>query len=287
MYPLPGKNLSNKPVVISVADKSCGCTVPTIRDEIVDAGEWGTIEVSIDTTGKPLGALNEYLTVKTTDPETNSFKTDSLYVEADLMRSLYFSPSSFQVVSYHGKLIDSATTIQLFAESTAADKWLIKNMKWMGEKLGDIEIHPVSAEFTADPALLVGSYQSTISFQLMKTDTQELRSIQVPVTVNQLSDLQVSPVTLSFDFITPKGSKTKSILIKDQKNRKIRYLDSPQDIPIQISPAEDKDGLRLDITLNGSNMPEFVNKRLNLRIAMEDQTEEQIGLPISAARALR
>lgn len=55
------KNIGNAPLIISKANKSCGCTVPEWPKEPILPGETGMIKVKYDT--KRPGAINKSVTI--------------------------------------------------------------------------------------------------------------------------------------------------------------------------------------------------------------------------------
>jgi hypothetical protein len=63
------KNTGDAPLVITNAQKSCGCTVPQWPKEPIMPGESGIIEVKYDT--KRVGAFTKYVTV-TSNAKNNS-----------------------------------------------------------------------------------------------------------------------------------------------------------------------------------------------------------------------
>ena len=58
-------NVSEKPLVITQAVATCGCTVPTYSKEPIKPGESGVITVKYNGTGKFLGNFKKTVTIRT------------------------------------------------------------------------------------------------------------------------------------------------------------------------------------------------------------------------------
>jgi hypothetical protein len=65
-------NTGNVPLVISNAQKSCGCTIPTWPKEPILPGEKAQIKVKYDT--KRLGNFTKYVTITSNDPKNPTIR---------------------------------------------------------------------------------------------------------------------------------------------------------------------------------------------------------------------
>lgn len=73
-------NVGDAPLVINQAVASCGCTVPQYTKTPVGPGQQGTIKVTYNGDGKPLGHFKKTITVRT----NGAIEMTRLYIEGDM-----------------------------------------------------------------------------------------------------------------------------------------------------------------------------------------------------------
>ncbi len=73
-------NVGDEPLVINQAVASCGCTVPSYTKTPVAPGQTGTIKVTYNGEGKPVGHFKKTITVRT----NGKSEMTRLYIQGDM-----------------------------------------------------------------------------------------------------------------------------------------------------------------------------------------------------------
>lgn len=81
-------NTGTAPLVISNAQKSCGCTIPTWPKEPIMPGQSAEIKVKYDT-NRP-GAFSKYVTITSNDRQTNTHK---LHIKGTVVKEAAATPA--------------------------------------------------------------------------------------------------------------------------------------------------------------------------------------------------
>ena len=99
------KNTGNKPLVITNAVASCGCTTPNWTKDSVLPGDSGFVEVKYETIGRP-GGFRKAVTVY-----SNSI--NNAYVQLDILGDVYVEPvKAEEKAPDYGKLYFSKQTLE-------------------------------------------------------------------------------------------------------------------------------------------------------------------------------
>ncbi len=228
----PIKNTTKDTINLGTPRIGCGCVSASLLKNQLTAGETTYIVAYMDTKKIPTHQRNTFKTVTVTVPFLNPVQEEVvLKVSCVAREDLFFTPDSlaFGTVqkSAGGKV---SMKVTLFSQP----KWEIKEAKSNGKfvkvetKAANNGNGEVSYEVTAtlDPDCPKGNWMSEI---YLTTNAVGVEKIRLPVTVNIVETIAVSPAEVTFGDVNPsKTPSTQQVMLTGETPFKILEVKVPE-----------------------------------------------------------
>jgi len=221
------KNTRNEPVRISNVRVSCGCVTATESKKVLQPGEEGSIDITMDTT-RFTGLKSVTVFVRFDSPRSEEVQ---LWVKANGRDDISLNPQAFAFGTVkRGTSPTVSLTLTLLGSNQykvlegACDSNYLK-ITFKEERKGTTDVaYQVTATLRHDAP--VGRWYTDV---WIKTNHPTMEKIRVPLTVEIESPLSISPSLLSLGEVKAGTEVERKVILRGIKAFKVTQIDGLDD----------------------------------------------------------
>jgi hypothetical protein len=274
-------NTTNQPLALGQPRVSCGCTSAALLKNRLAPGETTAVVAQMDTrripTPNTVKSVLVYVPFLTATPEEVTLKVQTVCRD-----DLIMSPDTLafgQVKKGQGAKVSTKVTF------TSDPSWVVSESASTGgfvkvtHKLEARQGNTVTYEVTAylDPACPAGNWCSDI---YLKTSNPAVAQLRVPVTVNVVAPVAVSPESVRFgDLALGNPAEQRLIMQATAPFKIVRVNGTDEQIAVQVDTAESKPIHVLTLSVSPKLIGMFAR---NVEILTDHQEQPSVHVPVTA-----
>jgi hypothetical protein len=274
-------NTTNQPLTIGQPRVSCGCTSAAILKNRLAPGETTAVVAQMDTRRIPTPNVTKSVIVYVPFYGANSEEV-ALRVQTVCRDDLIMSPDTLafgNVKKGQGAKISTKVTF------TSDPNWVVSQTTSTGgfvrvtHKLESRQGNTVTYEVTAhlDKDCPVGNWCSDI---YLRTSNAAVAQLRVPVTVNVVAPVAVSPDAVRFGDVALGNPAETRVLVQGTAPFKIvRVNGTDEQVTVQVDTAEAKPVHVLTLSVNPKLIGGFAR---TVEILTDNQEQPTVAVPVTA-----
>lgn len=274
-------NYANEAVQLRIVEKSCGCIDPTFKPNLIAPGESSVIEAVFTPKESIHDNQKESFVVEWSLDDRSNAGRETFEIEAVVKKPFQFSPVVLQGEIYRGKWTMGSLLTCLNSDDELADRWKIAAARWTTPPIGDIVVSATSIEILPPNELPVGEWHGFLSIDVKTVDEKKERTVSLPVHLQVISDIAVSPNVLDFGFVGDRSQAERMLTFKDAKGRDLQIVEIPPELEIVQEKTNDTPKNSITARIN-PQLREKVLAKECLFVVQADGKPERIKIRIQA-----
>ena len=284
------KNVGSEKLEILKVAPSCGCTVSTLKKDVLLAQEETSLDVEFDSKGFS-GNKVKTVRIYTNDPAN---QTKLLTLKGNILAEvnvdpprIYFGdiyPESSDKSAYEKEVV---VRVRADAKATLGDvksrsKWISYVVNAESEKEKTISIR-------LDPKITLGEFRDRLVIEVNNSDQ---KTVNLPIYASVKRNMTVTPQVLSFGMIDDDRLRTKILTVTNHGNGGVKFLEAKTDydgltarLDSSASSSANNSDLLIEVTLDPKNLKKDLKTTIALLIEKaegEGVSTEEVTLNVTA-----
>jgi hypothetical protein len=236
------QNTGEGDLKIQKPQPSCGCTVASVKPDLLKPGEKGELVFTVRVAGQR-GALEKHITVPSNDPQAGRV---SLSIKVEMKQIIEITPQNIQL----GNLQQGTTTnVTVLVRRTDGKKLVISKAE-SSNKLLQVHVEPVESSSNQSANVILEIQNEGVPRQFSENVKVSLEGITQPVGVITLNGrllgaVVVDPVMLYWPITDTSSTNSEALSLPA---REIKISAARPDQPVEIKNlATNMKDLNLDL----------------------------------------
>ena len=264
-------NSGNQELLIDRVISSCGCTVVEVSPKNVAPTQSAKVKVEFDTTGFS-GYKTKSVRIYSNDPESSM---TTLYLEGRVESELVVEPAllSFEKIQQAKvslasqevvvKVRDLDSDIKIKSVRSPSKRLIIKEIE------ADDQFRRLAVMLKPD--LPIGEFRDRV---LIRLDGASSKSLNIPVSVDIVGDLKLSPPVVSFGLLASNDRIHRKVIVENLSGREIKLQRATSEFEgLRVSHKSWNNGKEyiLDLELDPSKL---VGEQFKTQVILEFDAPE-------------
>lgn len=276
------RNNSKNTVTMGTPRIQCGCVSVSLQKATLAPGEETTLVAYMDTKKIPTTQLNVTKTVAVYVPFTSPvYEEVTVKVTTVARDDLFLSPDVLALGTVRkGQTPNNSVKLTMYTQAN----WEVKEVGSTGafvkaeskllRRQGNEVTYEISA--TLDKDCPIGNWMSEV---VVSSNSPGLEKFRIPVTVNVLPVLAVSPSALKFGDVTAESTPSLQVIVQAAEPFAVKDVKSEDDVKV-LTVTEGARVLHIfKVTLNSKSAGEVSRK---IEIRTDSKTDPVVVVPVTA-----